>query len=211
LAAFQRVQRAGQGGDFAAGGYSPEDAAAIAAGVARGQALVRGAARKKDFVQGWSYPRPDLGQFGDDYVFRAIVAVAGLAALPRQEAMYMTAQGDGAGLFHGDGLYRLHLAGSMPVDGFWSLTMYTATAEGQFFLAGNPLNRYNIGDRTPNLLRGSDGSLDIWIGRTDPGGARTRNWLPAPAAGAFACTLRTYLPHENLRAGQWRLPPIERV
>jgi hypothetical protein len=210
LAAFQRLQQAGQG-DFAAAGYRPVDTAAIAAGVARAQALVRSAAHKKDFIQGWAYPRPDLGQFGDDFIFRAIVAVAGLAALPRQEAMYMTAQGDGAGLFTGDGVYRLHLAQKLPVDGFWSLTMYQATPDGQFFLTENPLNRYNIGDRTPDLLRGADGSLDIWISRTDPGGARTRNWLPAPATGPFACTLRTYLPHENLRSGQYRLPPIERV
>jgi hypothetical protein len=211
LAAFEQVQQAGRLNDFSAAGYSPADAAAIAAGVARAQALVRSAAHKKDFIQGWAYPRPDLGQFADDYVFRAIVAVAGLAALPRQEAMYMNAQGDGAGLFTGDGLYRLHLAERLPVDGFWSLTMYEATPQGQFFLTENPLHRYNIGDRTPNLLRSPDGSLDIWISRTDPGGDRTRNWLPAPAAGPFACTLRTYLPHQNLRAGHYRLPPIERV
>jgi hypothetical protein len=211
FAAFQNLQQAGKQHDFAATGYTPAEHAAIATGVARAQALVRSAGRKKDFIEGWAYPRPDLGQFGDDYIFRAIVAVAGLAALPRQEAMYMNGQGDGAGLFTGEGLYRLHLAEQLPVDGFWSLTMYEATPDGQFFLTENPLNRYNIGDRTPNLLRGPDGSLDIWISRTDPGGDRTRNWLPAPVSGPFACTLRTYLPHENLRAGRYRLPPIERA
>ena len=57
--------------------------------------------------------------------------------------------------------------------------MYESTGDGRFFLTENPLNRYAIGDRTEGLMRGPDGALDIWIGRSDPGGARTANWLAA--------------------------------
>jgi hypothetical protein len=86
--------------------------------------------------------------------------------------------------------------------------MYEATPDGQFFFTDNPLNRYAIGDRTRGLTRNADGSLDIWIGRTDPGGARSANWLPAPKAGPYALFLRTYLPRPELLDGRWRVPAI---
>ncbi len=120
----------------------------------------------------------------------------------------MRAQGDGQGLFNGDGLWRLTLPAQLPLDGFWSLSMYEATPDGQFFFTDNPLNRYAIGDRTRGLTRNADGSLDIWICRTDPGGARSANWLPAPKAGPYALFLRTYLPRAELLDGRWRVPAI---
>jgi hypothetical protein len=207
--AFDRVRRVGSSGDFDRSGYSADDARAIAAGVARALAWVESAGKRGNFVDGWSYPRPDLGRYGDNFMFRAAVAVAGLGALPREEAMYMRAAGDdGTGLFRGDGLYRLRLSRPVPVKGFWSLTMYEGTSDGQFFLTSNALDRYAIGDRTSGLMRNGDGSLDIWIGRQDPGGARRANWLPAPARGPFALILRAYLPGADLLDGSYRLPAI---
>ena len=86
--------------------------------------------------------------------------------------------------------------------------MYESSGDGRFFLTENALNRYSIGDRTEGLVYGSDGALDIWIGRSDPGGARTANWLPAPRQGPFALTLRAYLPGRALLDGTYRLPSI---
>jgi hypothetical protein len=207
--AFDRVRRAGSSGDFDRRGYSADDARAIAAGVAGALAWVESAGKRGNFVEGWNYPRPDLGRYGENFMFRAAVAVVGLGALPREEAMYMRAAGDdGTGLFHGNGLYRLRLSSPVPVKGFWSLTMYEATSDGQFFFTWNTLNRYAIGDRTTGLVRNGDGSLDIWIGRQDPGGARRANWLPAPARGPFALILRAYLPEADLLDGRYRLPAI---
>jgi hypothetical protein len=121
----------------------------------------------------------------------------------------MKAAGDnGAGVFTGDGLYRLTLPAQLPLDGFWSLSMYEATADGQFFFTDNPLKRYAIGDRTAGLKRNADATLDLWIGRTDPGGERTPNWLPAPKAGPFAMYLRAYLPRAEFLDGRFRLPAI---
>ena len=190
------------------------DAAAIAkiqAGVAQASMGLIGFTRRMAFVQGWSYPRPNLGDYGQDYGYRAVVALAGLAALPVAEAVYLRAEGDEGAMFTGDGLYRLAVPARMPVDGFWSLTMYEATADGQFFLTENPINRYAIGDRTPGLARNADGSLDVWIGRSDPGEARRGNWLPAPAKGPFAMTLRAYLPRAELLDGRFRMPAVQRA
>lgn len=212
LDAFERLRRACRSsGDFARAGYSDAETQAIDAGVAEARGIVQ-SAHKPALIDGWSYPRPELGNFGDDFLYRAIVAVQGLAALPPEEAMYMRPAGDrGEGLFEGNGLYRLSLPQAIPVAGFWSLTMYEATADGQFFLTPNVLGRYAIGDRTRGLRREGNGALDIWIGRKDPGGERTANWLPAPASGPFALTLRAYLPKRALLDGTYRLPAIAPV
>jgi hypothetical protein len=208
LDAFTRMHDAGERGDFSRTGYSVEAAAAIDAGVADAIATVRSAGRRRSFVDGWTYPRSNLGEYGDDFVFRAMVAVIGLGALKPSEAMYMRSAGDGHGLFEGDDLYRLSLLEPIPVDAFWSLTMYEALPDGHIFLTANTLNRYAIGDRTEGLVRGADGALEIWIGRADPGGTRTANWLPAPKQGPFAVTLRAYLPRRELADGSYRIPPI---
>ncbi len=70
------------------------------------------------------------------------------------------------------------------------------------------MNRYTIGDRTRGPRRNADGSLDVWIARTDPGGDRSANWLPAPKAGPFSLTMRLYLPRAEVLDGRWRLPAI---
>jgi len=185
------------------------DATIVEAGLKKAKAHL--AAASVAFEQGWQYPKADLGNFGDDIAYRAIVAVAAIAALVPEEAMYLRAQGEDGVLFHGDRLYRLSLPAALPVDGFWSLTMYEATADGQFFFTENPIDRYSIGDRTPGVIKSADGGVDVWISRNDPGGARSSNWLPAPKAGPFAMILRAYLPKPELLNGHYRVPAITAV
>ncbi|HWA63386.1 MAG TPA: DUF1254 domain-containing protein [Caulobacteraceae bacterium] len=208
---FQRIAalQLGPRHSFANARFADTETGDIEAGVNDGRALLAGL--KPRGVQGWTYPKPDLGDFGQDYLYRAAVAVSGLAALPPSEAMYMRAVGpDGEGVLQ-EGHYRLSLPGPVPVDGFWSLTLYEATPQGQLFLTANPLGRYSIGDRTAGLKRGPNGELDIWIGRNDPGPSRRPNWLPAPASGPFALILRAYLPRAELVEGRYRLPELVRL
>jgi hypothetical protein len=190
--------------------FTPEALKQIEAAVEAARAAIR-SGPGANVVQGWNYPPASLGNFGQDYRFRAAVALGGLAALPPAEAMYMNPAAERGRMFLGPGPYRLHFAkGQMPpVDGFWSLTMYEATPEGQFFLVRNPAQRYSIGDRTPGLKTNADGSLDIWIARADPGGEKSANWLPAPASGPFTLSFRAYLPRADLLGGRYRLPAIQ--
>lgn len=193
-------------------GAGPFSETAAADGVDEAKMITVFAKGRQVFTGGWSYPRPNLGDYGQDYLYRAIVALQGLGALPVAEAMYLKAAGDdGAGTFTGDGPYRLSLPAQLPLDGFWSLSMYEATADGQFFFTDNPLKRYAIGDRTQGLKRNADGTLDLWIGRADPGGDKTANWLPAPKSGPFAMYLRAYLPKAELLDGRFRLPAVVKV
>ena len=184
----------------------------VEAGLAEARAVATGSRLGKTVVGGWAYPSWDLGRFEQDYEFRAQTAVSGLFALPLEEALYTRSTGDAAdGLFHED-RYHLHFAADAlpPVDGFWSMTLYEATPDGQFFFTPNPIDRYSIGDRTKGLARGADGSLDIWISREDPGPSRRSNWLPAPAAKPFALSMRAFMPGPGLLNGTYRFPPLRR-
>jgi hypothetical protein len=200
------------GAGFDPARFTPEQAAQIEAGVADARTLLRGA--RGQGGGGWLYPKPTLGDFGQDYLYRAQVAVAGLAALPPAEAMYLRAVNpQGSPLFDSAVPWRLHFPAQAlpPVDSFWSLSMYEATPDGQFFFTPNALGRYAIGDRSAGLQRGADGALDLWIQRGDPGEARRANWLPAPDGKPFSLVLRAYLPREPLLAGSYRLPPLQRL
>ena len=211
VALFARIAPLGLTADgrFDPKRFGPAEMAQIEAGVAEGKRFLA-TLRPGGATQGWTYPRGTLGFYNQDYTFRAAVALAGLAALPPAEAMYMQPVGDQGRMITGPGPYRLHFDADRmpPVDGFWSLTLYEATPQGQFFLVENPIQRYSIGDRTPGLRKNPDGSLDIWIARNDPGAERAANWLPAPPSGPFSLSFRAYLPREDLRDGRYRLPAI---
>jgi len=92
-----------------------------------------------------------------------------------------------------------------PVDAFWSVTMYRRDA---YPLVANALNRYSIGDRTPSLVFGADGSLTLRISHEPPGDSGS-NWLPAPE-GPFHLMMRLYVPRPEVLDGSWVPPPVER-
>jgi len=201
--------------DFDPARFDEEEIAAIEAGIeqARKQSRRGGLGGGGAVVDGWSYPPSTLGDFDQDYDYRASVALTGLAALPPAEAMYMRATGPlPGGLYDGLKAWCLHFPADahLPVNSFWSLSLYEATPEGQFYFTDNPLNRYAIGDRTAGLTHNADGSLDIWISNVSPGLERETNWLPAPA-GPFALFLRAYLPRTELLTGSYRVPVLKEV
>lgn len=185
----------------------------VAQGFAAARQATETAGRDGRVVNGWTYPKRTLGEFGTDYRYRAQVAVGGLAALGRAEAMYLRAVAPGPlGLFDGTKTYRIHFpkAGEPPVGSFWSLTMYERSPDGRFYLVANPIKRYSFGDRTPGTKRNADGSMDIWISHADPGADKRANWLPAPAA-PFMLSLRLYLPKPELTEERWQAPAVEEV
>lgn len=167
----------------------------------------------RDLVSdGWSYQPRGVGEFGTNDHLRAMIALGGIAALGEKEAMYFHANFEkGGARLTGDHAYRWRVPpGGVPVNGFWSLTMYDPQPDGRYFLVDNPIDRYSIGDRTPGLVRNADGSIDILIQRDKPQGALAANWLPAPR-GPMRLALRAYLPDAALIERRWRVPPLERV
>lgn len=160
-------------------------------------------------ADGWIYPKPTLGIYGDDDLYRAKVALNGMAALPLTDATYISTGTDEGGMpLDGNKGYRLHVPANVPVKGFWSLSIYEIAPDGRLFFTENPIGRFAIGDRTKGLRRNADGSLDITISNSPP--EDKANWLPAPP-GPFRLTFRGYYPEPALASGTFRLAAVTRL
>jgi hypothetical protein len=156
---------------------------------------------------GWVFTTK-TGEYGTEYLQRALVTAIGLGANRPHDAVYPTSEVDSAGAaYDGSKKYVMHFAkGELPpVDGFWSLTMYN----GDYFFVDNPLNRYTLSARDA-LKENADGSVDLYIQHENPGPEKESNWLPAPK-DKFVLMMRLYWPKEtppSLLDGTWSIPAV---
>ncbi len=154
---------------------------------------------------GWGMVTETIGVYGNAYLQRAVVTLAGLGANPPEDAIYplLLTDADGDPTV-GTQDYVLHFDSDQlpPIDAFWSITMYDT--EG--YQVANELDRFAIGDRDP-LAYNPDGSLDIYIQHANPGPEREPNWLPAPT-GPLGITMRLYAPKPAALNGAWTPPPL---
>lgn len=157
---------------------------------------------------GWQMNTDTMGVYGNNYLKRAIIAMAGLGANLPEDAIYPLGQVDREGrALNGANQYvlRFKAAELPPVEAFWSVTMY----DNAGFAVANPIQRQAIGDRDA-LKYNADGSLDLYIQRESPGADRESNWLPAPA-GPFNLTMRLYAPRAEALNGEWVPPAVDRA
>ncbi|MFL5860238.1 MAG: DUF1254 domain-containing protein [Solirubrobacteraceae bacterium] len=192
--------------------WRPEDTppavlAAIEAGVKQGLADIDEKAAHTTSSLGLFGSRKQLG---DDYLTRAVAANMGIYGQVAEEAVYGGSRLDASGeQLIGGRSYTLHFDTSTLPDAkfFWSITLYKLPSR---LLAENPIDRYSIGDRTPGISYGDDGSLDITLQATQPTDATERaNWLPTPTEGPFTVIYRMYGPGPEAQNGDWSLPPIK--
>ena len=145
-------------------------------------------------VNGWRYPPRDEGRLGDEFLMRAAdQSLVGVTANDPEEAVYLVNLTDD----HDEPLtgahkYELTFPAGMtpPVDAFWSLTVYGT----DYNFVPNPINRYSIGDRTPGVKRGEDGSTTFYFQAESPGPDKESNWLPTGSepgspSCAFICRI----------------------
>lgn len=150
----------------------------------------------------------ETGQYGTDYLQRALLAAIGLGANLPQDAIYPITKLDQNGEpLNGANRYIMHFKKGQlpPVKGFWSLTMY----DNEYFFIKNPINRYSINPRD-HFTFNADGSLDIYIQAASPGKDKESNWLPAPQS-AFILMLRLYWPKAEILNGTWVPPGVEKI
>ena len=154
-----------------------------------------------------------VGSYGTDYLERARLAEEAPGTQVPAQAVYFGASrarsGTTATSLAGTRSYGIRFpAGDLPphgTDGFWSITLYNAAG----FLVANPIGRYSIGDETPGLVRGADGSLTVVVSPSRPAETEV-NWLPAPT-GAFSLVLRVYDPAPQVLDGSWFPPVIQAI
>ena len=162
-------------------------------------------------INGWRYPPPAIGRYGDDFLLRAAdQSLAGIACNDPAEAVYLVNFTDGdERKFEGGSRYELHFEpGSMPpADAFWSLAMYGSDLN----LVANPAGRYSIRDTTRGLKRDPDGGLTICLQAESPVTEKEANRLPCPPDGEWFVILRMYLPRPEVIKAEWECPPIARV
>jgi hypothetical protein len=161
--------------------------------------------RAVPIVNNWQVARLEPRISGDP-VFAAAAAMLGLLWNPAEISTYDIAFFDGAGApLDGSNRYVLRFAPPPPVDGFWSITMYSA--ENQLFVP-NKIDRYSFGDRTKGTVYGEDGSLEIFLQAEEPTDPVERaNWLPAPQ-GRFYLVTRHYSPQAAILTGDWVPAPV---
>lgn len=160
-------------------------------------------------VNGWRYPPPQTGRFGDDFLRRAGEQALVGAANDPAESVYLVNYHDPNGEKLSSGHYELRFAPGQlpPVDAFWSLTVY----KEDLHLVPNAAGRYSVGDRTEGLIPDPDGGLTLHLQAQAPDAAREANWLPTPEQGTWFVALRMYRPRPEVVDATWQCPPLNRV
>jgi len=165
----------------------------------------------------WGFNPKTGGSSADSFV-RAVIAVAGLLALNKSEAIYLM------GTFDSDGNeldcrndYVITCPKSMP-GAWWSITAYG----GDHFLIPNEADTYSFSHQSakPN----ADGTITIHWSSKRPKGNDVLNWLPAGDSRKDCraqLILRLYKPHSALQDAtmadreelnsRFQLPIVKRV
>ncbi len=132
---------------------------------------------------------------------RAQIAVHGLLALSREEAMYYTTLTDSDGAVF-DGRCKYRLEGRDPPSRWWSITAYGPDD----FLIPNDADTYSVS--TNSVVRNQDGSFVVTLSRAKADG----NWIPI-VPGRFDLTIRLYNPQAQVIAdpAQVPLPVVKKV
>lgn len=161
-------------------------------------------------VNGWTISG-SAGNYGTNYLERAVIAAFGWGANLPEDAVYPYTEVDSQGQkLSGANKYVIHFekGSTPPVNGFWSITLY----DKEFFFYPNQWNKQTVSPRD-NLKYNSDGSLDLYIQHESPGNDKEANWLPTPE-GDFILMMRLYWPKENAPSilppgkGSWKVPPV---
>lgn len=145
-------------------------------------------------------------RWGVDYFDRTGTSKSNMFDNKPNETQYFYTDYDGDGKeLEGSKTYAITFAAGEepPVNGFWSLTLYTA----EHFFHPNDLKRYSLGTKNKSLKRNADGSLTLYAGAKSPGVDKESNWLPAPD-GAFSLYIRAYWGKDAIIDGSWQPPKI---
>lgn len=167
-------------------------------------------------LAGWA-PNPaliPLGDYGVNYLVRAVVAQIGFGANKSEYTVYQNTERD-ANLMPltGKAVYTMTFSGDdlPPVKAFWSVTVY----DGDGFLCKNSaaeqllgMPRHALGSNS-GLVPDANGNITLYFAHVPPAGIPLENWLPTPD-GSFELTIRLYQPDDRILSNEWKTPKVVR-
>jgi hypothetical protein len=132
-----------------------------------------------------------------DPIRHFIATASGWGGNPDQDAVYLNvtpAQNDGGRA------YRLTVPAEVPVDGFWSITVYGADG----YIPPNDLGAYSL--NSLSAQPGDDGTTAIQFGDCD---GQVPNCVPTTPGWNYM--VRLYRPRAKILEGSWTFPEAEPV
>ena len=130
-----------------------------------------------------------------DPIKHLIGTAAGWGGNPDKDATYFSftpAKNDGKTV------YKLNVPGNVPVEAFWSISLYNA--EGYF--QKNDFNAYSVNNITAK--KSADGSVAVQFGGCD---GKIPNCLPIMAGWNYL--VRLYRPRPEVLSGKWKFPEAQ--
>jgi len=130
-----------------------------------------------------------------DPVHYLIGSAAAWGGNPDNDAIYLNVTPK-----HNDGktIYKLHVDKNVPVDGFWSISLYNAKG----YYEKNAYNAYTLNNITAK--RDADGSVDVQFGGCD---GKIPNCLPIMPGWNYM--VRLYRPRAEVLSGKWKFPEAQ--
>lgn len=125
------------------------------------------------------------------YLQNAMGVAVGWGGLQRKDALYIPAQ---VAKNDGKTAYTLTVPEDVPVDGFWSVTVYNKDR----YMVKNKYDAYSFNNVTAKKAK--DGSITIHFG----GDPKSDNYLPIMDGWLYL--VRFYKPRAEILDGKWKFP-----
>ena len=151
--------------------------------------VILGAVQASGVQNGPWYTSTAIGSAASDPYTRAQIALTGLLALNKSEAIYFTATEDGEGRpLRGSCTYEV--TGRNLAARWWSITAYGS----DHYLMGNEAERYSYNVASLGLRFAPIAKWRINVSAEE----QQSNWLPVKANDFFSLTLRLYNPSQQI-------------
>jgi hypothetical protein len=125
------------------------------------------------------------------YLDASMGVAVGWGGMQRKDALYLPTQVEKN---DGKTAYTITVPKEIPVDGFWSVTIYNQ----ERFMVPNEHNSYSLNSLTAK--KNADGTSTLHLG----GDPKADNYLYIPKDWLYI--VRFYQPHEKILNGSWKFP-----
>ena len=143
------------------------------------------------------------------YTFEAVTTSAGMVSrVPGKGSAYLGSyyDADGNALMGGNN-YTLRIEANPPAENFWSITVYDIENR---LLVRNDIEKSGVNSRQKDLVKNTDGSVDLYFGPVAPRG-KEANWVQTNKGQSYFMYLRLYGPLQPYFDQTWPMNKVTKV